>query len=94
MVDDPVPGTVGPYIVIGRLHGPRTFVEIGRFEPTSQTCSACGHRDGPEPLRVRERTCPACGAPVRPESVPAQREESGSHGPLTRTTAAERNGSG
>ncbi|MET7517119.1 RNA-guided endonuclease TnpB family protein [Streptomyces sp. NPDC005480] len=83
----------------------RTFVKIGRFEPTSQVCSACGHRDGPKPLHVREWTCPACGtrhdrdhnaaknvkaaaglaasawgAPVRPEPVLAQREETGSHG--------------
>ncbi|WP_307627444.1 RNA-guided endonuclease InsQ/TnpB family protein [Streptomyces turgidiscabies] len=83
----------------------RTFVKTGRFEPTSQTCSACGHRDGPKPLDVREWTCPACGtlhdrdhnaainvkqaarlavsacgAPVRPGLVPAQREETGSHG--------------
>lgn len=40
----------------------RTLVKIGRFEPTSQTCSACGHRDGPKPLNIREWTCPACGA--------------------------------
>lgn len=39
----------------------RTFVKIGRFEPTSQVCSACGHRDGPKPLHVREWICPACG---------------------------------
>ncbi|WSQ09322.1 transposase [Streptomyces sp. NBC_01231] len=83
----------------------RTFVKIGRFEPTSQVCSACGHRDGPKPLDVREWTCPACGtlhdrdvnaaqnvkraaglaasacgAPVGPEPVLAQREETGSHG--------------
>lgn len=83
----------------------RTFVKVGRFEPTSQMCSACGHRDGPKPLHVREWTCPACdtvhdrdhnaainvkqaagltasacGAPVRPGLVPAQREETGSHG--------------
>ncbi|MFI6494351.1 RNA-guided endonuclease InsQ/TnpB family protein [Streptomyces sp. NPDC050564] len=38
----------------------RTFVKIGRFEPTSQVCSTCGHRDGPKPLEVREWTCPAC----------------------------------
>ncbi|WP_079659099.1 RNA-guided endonuclease InsQ/TnpB family protein [Streptomyces sp. 3214.6] len=91
----------------------RTFVKIGRFEPTSQACSACGHRDGPKPLHVREWTCPACGtvhdrdhnaainvkraaglaasacgAPVRPGLVPAQREETGSHGTPTRTRAA------
>ncbi|MFJ3334932.1 RNA-guided endonuclease InsQ/TnpB family protein [Streptomyces sp. NPDC086766] len=39
----------------------RTFVKVGRFEPTSQVCSVCGHRDGPKPLSVREWTCAACG---------------------------------
>ncbi|RAG80580.1 transposase [Streptacidiphilus pinicola] len=41
-------------------HG-RTFVRIGRFEPTSQVCSACGVKDGPKPLGVREWACGACG---------------------------------
>ena len=31
----------------------RTFARIGRFEPTSQVCSACGVKDGPKPLSVR-----------------------------------------
>ncbi|XES01563.1 zinc ribbon domain-containing protein [Streptomyces sp. S1D4-11] len=35
--------------------------KIGRFEPTSQGCSACGIKDGPKPLSVRERTCEECG---------------------------------
>ncbi len=39
----------------------RTFRRIGRFEPTSQVCSACGVKDGPKPLGVREWTCAACG---------------------------------
>jgi putative transposase len=39
----------------------RTFVRIGRFEPTSQVCSACGVKDGPKPLAVREWVCAACG---------------------------------
>ncbi|MGW2823024.1 RNA-guided endonuclease InsQ/TnpB family protein [Streptomyces sp. NPDC001443] len=39
----------------------RTFVKIGRFEPTSQVCSACGVKDGPKPLNVRVWTCSACG---------------------------------
>ncbi|MFC3573091.1 RNA-guided endonuclease InsQ/TnpB family protein [Streptomyces yaanensis] len=39
----------------------RTFVKVGRFEPTSQVCSACGIKDGSKPLHVREWTCPACG---------------------------------
>lgn len=85
-------------------HG-RTLARIGRFEPTSQTCSTCGVKDGPKPLNVREWTCTACGAvhdrdhnaainvktaaglavtacgvPVRPGAIPAQREETGSHG--------------
>ncbi|WP_326718914.1 MULTISPECIES: RNA-guided endonuclease TnpB family protein [unclassified Streptomyces] len=83
----------------------RTLIKIGRYEPTSQTCSACGTKDGPKPLRIREWTCAACGtlhdrdhnaainihtaaglavtacgAPVRPGLVPAQRDETGSHG--------------
>ena len=39
----------------------RTLVKIGRFVPTSRTCSYCEHVDGPEPLRIREWTCPDCG---------------------------------
>jgi putative transposase len=91
----------------------RTLVKIGRFEPTSQTCHACGVKDGPKPLDVREWTCTACGtvhdrdinaainvktaaglavsacgAPVRPGAIPAQREETGSHGFPTGNRAA------
>jgi putative transposase len=40
----------------------RTFAKIGRFEPTSQVCSACGVKDGPKPLAVRTWQCPGCGA--------------------------------
>lgn len=39
----------------------RHLVRIGRFEPTSQVCSACGVLDGPKPLHVRSWTCTACG---------------------------------
>ncbi len=39
----------------------RTFAKIGRWEPTSQVCSACGGKDGPKPLSVREWACAACG---------------------------------
>ena len=86
-----------------RLHG-RTFIKIGRFQPTSQTCSACEVKDVPKPLHVRTWQCrvcgawldrdinvavnvaraaglavTACGAQVRPEPVPAQRGEAGTH---------------
>ncbi|WAL72998.1 RNA-guided endonuclease TnpB family protein [Kitasatospora sp. YST-16] len=44
-----------------RRHG-RTFGRIGRFEPTSQVCSACGVKDGPKPLSVRGWTCGNCGS--------------------------------
>jgi putative transposase len=54
-------GFVGMLEYKARLYG-RAFHRIGRFEPTSQTCSACGMRDGPKPLHVREWQCPACGA--------------------------------
>jgi putative transposase len=41
--------------------GDREFRRTGRFEPTSQVCSACGIKDGPKPLHVREWQCKACG---------------------------------
>ena len=42
------------------LYG-RTLVRVDRRFPSSQLCSACGHRDGPKPLKVRTWTCPDCG---------------------------------
>jgi putative transposase len=38
----------------------RTFARVGRFFPSSQVCSACGVKDGPKPLNVREWTCQGC----------------------------------
>ena len=38
----------------------RTFVKTGRFEPTTQTCHRCGHRQG-MPLEVRTFVCEGCG---------------------------------
>jgi len=40
----------------------RSFVKINRWYPSSQICSACGHRDGKKALSVREWTCAECGA--------------------------------
>lgn len=40
----------------------RTFVKVDRFFPSSQLCSACGVKDGPKPLNIREWTCAECGA--------------------------------
>ena len=39
----------------------RMSARIGRFEPTSQACSACGANDGPKPLHVRAWACATCG---------------------------------
>jgi putative transposase len=50
----------------------RTFARIGRFEPTSQVCSACGVKDGPKPLSVREWRC-AAGGTVHDRDVNAAR---------------------
>ena len=42
------------------LYG-RALVRVDRWFPSSQLCSACGHRAGPKPLKVRSWTCPGCG---------------------------------
>lgn len=39
----------------------KEFVKIDRFEPTSQTCHACGHRQD-MPLNVRTFVCGGCAA--------------------------------
>jgi putative transposase len=43
-----------------RLYG-REFHRIGRFTPTTQTCSLCGVKNGRKPLHVRAWRCRACG---------------------------------
>ncbi|MFE1853014.1 RNA-guided endonuclease TnpB family protein [Streptomyces sp. NPDC059489] len=48
------------------LYG-RTLAKAGRAVPSSQICSACGLRDGPKPLHVREWMCGECGT-ARPRS--------------------------
>ncbi|WP_425504128.1 RNA-guided endonuclease TnpB family protein [Salicibibacter cibi] len=40
-------------------HG-KLVIEIDRFFPSSQICSNCGHRDGKNPLHIRQWTCPIC----------------------------------
>lgn len=41
----------------------KKLIKIGKFEPTSIVCSACGtyHKDIVNSLSVREWTCPDCG---------------------------------
>jgi putative transposase len=39
----------------------RTVMKVGRFQPTSQVCSAGGVRDGPKPLSTRAWSCAVCG---------------------------------
>jgi putative transposase len=41
------------------LYG-REFRKTGRWEPTSQVCSACQVKDGPKPLDIREWQCKDC----------------------------------
>ena len=41
----------------------RTFVQIDRFFPSSQTCSFCGYKNvAVKDEKVRAWTCPKCGA--------------------------------
>jgi putative transposase len=42
-------------------HG-RSVVKVGRWFPSTQTCSICGVKDGPKPLNVRTWTCANCGS--------------------------------
>ena len=39
----------------------RDLIVIGRWYPSSKTCSGCGHRAGSLPLNVREWECVSCG---------------------------------
>lgn len=40
----------------------KTVVKIGRFYPSSQLCSECGHKNPlVKDLSIREWTCPVCG---------------------------------
>lgn len=38
----------------------RAIIHISRWEPTSQTCCVCHHRDGRKALSIREWECPNC----------------------------------
>ncbi|GGG19880.1 transposase [Lysinibacillus alkalisoli] len=38
----------------------RKIVKVGKWFPSSQICSACGHQDGKKSLDIREWTCPIC----------------------------------
>ena len=40
----------------------RDVVAISRWEPTSQTCSECGHREGRKKLSIRAWQCLNCGS--------------------------------
>jgi putative transposase len=39
----------------------KTFVQIGRYFPSSKTCSCCGYKHSDLKLSERTWTCPSCG---------------------------------
>ncbi|WP_145323435.1 RNA-guided endonuclease TnpB family protein [Paenibacillus xylanexedens] len=39
----------------------KQVIPIGRWFPSSQICSVCGHQDGKKELHIREWSCPSCG---------------------------------
>ncbi|MEY8307421.1 IS200/IS605 family element RNA-guided endonuclease TnpB [Enterococcus faecium] len=38
----------------------RVIIKVDKWFPSSQICSACGHKDGKKSLEIREWTCPVC----------------------------------
>ncbi|MGX7700721.1 IS200/IS605 family element RNA-guided endonuclease TnpB [Enterococcus mundtii] len=40
----------------------RNIIEVDKWFPSSQLCSACGHQDGKKTLEIREWACPVCHA--------------------------------
>lgn len=39
----------------------KKVVKISRWEPSSKTCSHCGHKEEEMPFNIRKWTCPNCG---------------------------------
>ena len=56
-------GTFRNYLQYKLEESGRKLLKIGRFEPSTITCSECGayHKDIVNSLSVREWTCPDCG---------------------------------
>ena len=40
----------------------RKITKVDKWFPSSQICSACGHKDGKKSLEIRKWTCPVCHA--------------------------------
>ncbi|CAM4217632.1 IS200/IS605 family element RNA-guided endonuclease TnpB [Paenibacillus typhae] len=40
----------------------KQVIQVGRWFPSSQICSSCGHWDGKKGLHIREWSCLSCGA--------------------------------
>ena len=38
----------------------REIIKVGKWFPSSQICSECGHKDGKKSLEIREWNCPVC----------------------------------
>ena len=72
----------------------RWWLSMDRWLPTSQTCSACGHRDGAKPLSVCTRTCSACSPASgrEAEARPNQPESGGAAMCRSREVPARRGG--
>lgn len=50
----------------------KNVLRIGRFEPRSKLCNACGYKVDKLPLYVRHWACPACGAALDRDISAAQ----------------------
>ena len=62
------------------LYG-RQVVKVDPWYPSSQVCSACGHRAGPKPLKVRLWICPRMRCRARPGPQRSEEHLEGRAGP-------------
>ena len=60
-IEDAAWGTFVDYIEYKCRWAGKTLLKIGRFDPSTKTCSTCGHHNSKLSLADREWTCPDCG---------------------------------
>lgn len=60
-IEDAAWGTFVDYLEYKCRWAGKTLIKIGRFDPSTKTCSVCGHHNRSLTLADREWTCPECG---------------------------------
>ena len=60
-IEDAAWGTFVDYLAYKCRWAGKTLLRIGRFDPSTKTCSTCGHHNSKLSLADRTWTCPDCG---------------------------------